>query len=70
MMFFISKKKFEREVQKRIEKAFFEEEARRCRNEEIREIHNRICRMEMRLERVEDKCGIPSNLSTNAACSL
>ena len=40
-------------------------EENRYRADEIREIHQRIMRLELRLEKAEDKCGIPTNLSTN-----
>ena len=64
-MFFITKKKFENEVRSRVEKEICRIEENRYRADEIREIHNRICRLELRVEKVEDKCGIPTNLSTN-----
>ena len=61
-MIFITKKRFEEEVRSRLENEICKMEEKRYRADEIREIHRRIGRLEMRLEKVEDKCGIPTNL--------
>ena len=61
-MFFMTKKKFEEEVRSRVEKEIIRMEENRYRMDELREIHNRIGRLEMRLEKVEIKCDITTNL--------
>ena len=61
-MIFITKKRFEEEVRTRLEKEICEMEQKQYRADEIREIHQRIWRLETRLEKVEDKCGIHTNL--------
>lgn len=67
-MFFITKKKFENEVRSRVEKEICKIEENRWRQDEIRDIYRRMERMEIRIEKVEDKCGIPTNL--HSACHV
>lgn len=52
-MIFITKKRFENEVRSRVEQELCKMEEARYRADEIREIHRRIDRMEMRLEKAE-----------------
>ena len=61
-MIFISKKRFENEVRSRVEKELCRMEENRYRNDKIREVHKRCERLEMRLEKVEEMHGIPTNL--------
>ena len=61
-MIFISKKRFEREVQERTElelKKFFE---KRDRDDRERELFKKIGSLESRIEKLEEKNGIPTNL--------
>ena len=62
-MFFITKKKFENEVRYKVDQELCRIEENRYRANEIREVHKRVERLEMRLEKVEEKCGIPTNLT-------
>ena len=61
-MIFITKKHFEREMRERVEKEFAKFFENQRKNDELREVHNRICSMEMRLEKIEEMHGIPTNL--------
>ena len=61
-MIFISKKRFENEVRSRVEQELCKMEENRWRAEEIRELNNRINRLETRLEKVEEMHGIPTNV--------
>lgn len=61
-MIFITKKRFENEVRSRVDQELFRIEENRHRAEEIREIHNRIGLLEMRLEKAEELLGIPTSL--------
>ena len=63
-MIFITKKKLENEVRSRVEKELCLREENRYRSEEIRELHKRCERLEMRLEKVEKMHDIPTDLST------
>ena len=60
-MIFITKKRFENEVRSRVDQELCRIEENRNRAYEIREIHNRIGRLEMRLEKAEELLGIPKN---------
>ena len=60
-MVFISKKRFEAEVRSRIEELMVKEEERRWRADEIREVHQRIGRLERLVYEIADKCEIPTN---------
>ena len=63
-MIFISRKKFEREVQERTElelKKFFE---MRDREDRERELFRTIRSLECRIEKIEEKIGIPTNLTS------
>ena len=63
-MIFISRKKFEREVQERTEmelKKFFE---MRDREERERELFRKIGSLECRIEKIEEKSGIPTNFTS------
>ena len=63
-MIFISRKKFEREVQDRTElelKKFFE---MRDREDRERELFRKIGSLECRIEKIEEKIGIPTNLTS------
>ena len=61
-MIFISKKKFEREVRERtkleLEKFF----KMRDREDRERELFRKISSLECRIEKIEEKNGIPTNL--------
>lgn len=63
-MIFISRKKFEREVRERTElelKKFFE---MRDREDRERELFRKHCSLESRIEKIEEKIGIPTNLTS------
>ena len=64
-MFFITKKKFEEEVSSRVEKELCRNEEIRLRADEIREVHKRCVRLEMRLEKLEGLHQVPTNLSAD-----
>ena len=61
-MIFITKKRFENEVRSRVDQELGRIEESRMRTDDIREVYRRCERLEMRLEKVEEKCGIPTNL--------
>lgn len=61
-MIFISKKRFENEVRSRVDQELCKIEENRYRTDEIREVHNRINRLEIRLEKIEEQHGIPTNV--------
>ena len=61
-MIFITKKKFEEEVRSRVEKELCRNEEARWRADEIREVHKRCERLEMRLEKLEGLHQIPTNM--------
>lgn len=64
-MIFITKKQFECEMRERVEKElakFFENQGKQDRE---RELHQRIGSLELRLEKVEEKCGIPTNVTAS-----
>ena len=64
-MIFISKKRFEKEVRERTElelKKFYE---MRDREDREREIFRVMDRLKLRIEKVEEKVGIPTNLTAN-----
>lgn len=61
-MIFITKKRFENEVRSRVDQELCRMEENRIRTDEIREVYRRCERLEMRLEKVEEKCEIPTNL--------
>ena len=63
-MIFISKKRFENEVRSRVEQELCKMEENRYREFEIRELNNRINRLEIRIEKVEETHGIPTNMKT------
>lgn len=60
-MIFISKKRFENEVRCRVEQELCKMEENRYREFEIRELNNRINRLEIRIEKVEEMHGIPTS---------
>lgn len=62
-MIFISKKRFENEVRSRVEQELCKMEEARYRADEIREVHKRIDRLQMRLEKVEQMNGITDNIT-------
>lgn len=62
-MFFITKKQFENEVRSRVEKELCKMEENRYRADELRECHQRMNRLEVRLEKVEEMHGIPTNMT-------
>ena len=62
-MFFITKKQFENEVRSRVEKELCKMEENRYRADELREFHQRMNRLEVRLEKVEEMHGIPTNMT-------
>lgn len=67
-MVFISKKKFEKEVRSRVEKEICKMEKHRYRADEIRELHRMRERLEIRIEKLEEMHGIPTNLTTVPKC--
>ena len=62
-MIFISKKRFENEVRCRVEQELCKMEENRWRADEIREVHKRIDRLQMRLEKVEQMHVITDNIT-------
>ena len=63
-MFFITKKKFENEVRSRVEREICKMEENRYRAEEFRDFHRRCERLELRIEKLEEMHGVPTNLTT------
>lgn len=65
-MIFITKKQFEREMRERVEQELCKHYENQHKQDQIREIHNRIGQMEIRLEKVEEMHGIPTNLEAKS----
>ena len=64
-MVFISRKKFEKEVRERTELELKKFHEMRDKEERERELFRLLDRLSFRIEMVEEKVGIPTNLTAN-----